>query len=182
MLKAQAASESLIILGFITVMLVPLIFYFFIFSSENLFSISEYQTLNLINQICDNAAEVWYSGPNTSKRAILYFPTGLKALYVGSGGSPSIKLFIDPSDKESRKIVAELEFYGLKKTFVDYCPCPISNNLLSSSLEPSSSINYKNSPNEIYLPSGLVSVSFTYTSEKILNSNTQINYILIKRE
>jgi hypothetical protein len=170
--KAQAASESLLILGFITMLLVPTLFYFLLFSGENLAKINEMQAIYLIGQISDTAGEVWYSGVGAKKSIIVFYPQGLKNIYFG-GDSP---LLLDETEK--RRIVILAEIYGKEKTFVGYSPAIIKNYPLGSSILPSgsSSLNYKPDRNNIFLPSGLVILYFEHLYDDSLG-----DYILVKR-
>lgn len=188
-LKAQIASESLIILGFIIIFLIPLLFYFISYSSEKLSSISDYQTIFLINRICDNAAQVWYQGEGAKKSVIVFYPVGLKNIFLGGDlkSSSSLKktLFGDleaiPSQGiNDRTIIIESDLFNRKKTFIDHCPAPIKSTSEFFSLPPESYLNYKPSKNEIYLPSGMVKLNFEYIKKGSTEPHSG-DYILITR-
>ncbi|MFN3909623.1 MAG: hypothetical protein ACK4J0_00100 [Candidatus Anstonellaceae archaeon] len=180
-MKAQVASESLILLGFITFFIIPLLFYFLSFSSEKLSFIGDYQILSLINQICDTAAEVWYQGPGAKKSIIVFYPMGIKNIILGGDTVSQLSLFnTQQNELNKRKIIIESELFNKKKYFVDYCSSPIKNSKRFMSIAPDLSLNFKSS-NDIYLPSGMRRLNFEYISEKINGEVHNGDYVLITR-
>jgi len=169
--KAQAALESLIIIGFIVLLSIPIIFYFFLYSGEKLAQVADFQIESILGQIVDSATEVWYQGEGSSKIITLYIPPGITNIYFGGDNQ------INPT----KEVIIYYESYGQQKQFIKYSPAFIKNYPLTKSLPPEASVNYKppNSDGK-YLPSGLIILKLSYQrSNQFLFPDDY--YILIER-
>jgi uncharacterized protein (UPF0333 family) len=160
--KAQAALESLIIIGFIVLLSIPIIFYFFLYSGEKLAQVADFQIESILGQIVDSATEVWYQGEGSSKIITLYIPPGITNIYFGGDSQiilPNQVITYNPT----KEVIIYYESYGQQKQFIKYSPAFIKNYPLDRTPPPKASVNYRppNSDSK-YLPSGLIILKLSY--------------------
>ncbi len=78
MFRAQAAVESLLLMGVVVAFVLPLVFLFFSTSAERVSALEQAQARALGQALSDRAGEVWYMGNGSRSMMLVNFPNGLR--------------------------------------------------------------------------------------------------------
>jgi len=82
--KAQASMEYLVIVGFITVMVIPMILIFYSYADRTEDQIISNQVQKIALKISDSAEAMYYLGEPSRTRVRSYFPKSINNISIGN--------------------------------------------------------------------------------------------------
>ena len=91
-LRAQAAVETLMMMGLVITFMLPLILLFSSSTGQRSEALNSVQATALAQSLADTAGEVWYGGNGTQKLMLVSFPTDLKNISLGGDFLPDSSL------------------------------------------------------------------------------------------
>ncbi|MEK6984686.1 MAG: hypothetical protein AABX33_08995 [Nanoarchaeota archaeon] len=83
-LKSQISVEYMLIMGFVTIMTVPLIIIYFTYSSETNDSITSHQALQIARKIVDSSESVYYLGKPSQTTLKVNFPENIQSINLSN--------------------------------------------------------------------------------------------------
>lgn len=85
LLKSQVSIEYMLIMGFATLMTIPLLLIYYAYSNEASESIAANQALQIARKIVDSSETVYYLGKPSQTTLKLNFPDRIKSTNLSSG-------------------------------------------------------------------------------------------------
>lgn len=89
---AQAAIETLMMVGIVLAFMVPLVFVLYSSSAERTQALNAVQAQALAQVMSDTAGEVWYAGNGTRRMVLVSFPTDMLNISLAGDGVPDSAL------------------------------------------------------------------------------------------
>jgi hypothetical protein len=120
-LRAQAAIETLLMVGVVVAFILPILFLFFTASNERISNLEQMQAKALVQELSDQAGEVWYLGNGSRRMLLVNFPQNLRNLSL-SGDYVNESQLLD----YGREITASLRTNpsGTRDIVIN-CPAPV---------------------------------------------------------
>ncbi len=82
-LRAQAALETLLMVGIVFAFVIPLVLVFFSSTGARTQALNEVQAMALAQVMSDTAGEVWYAGNGTRMMLLVSFPSDMHNISLG---------------------------------------------------------------------------------------------------
>ena len=83
-LKSQISLEYMLIIGFATIMIIPLLVIYYNYSSETSESVTAGQSLQIARKIIDASESVYYLGKPSQTTLKLNFPNNIKLINISN--------------------------------------------------------------------------------------------------
>lgn len=163
--RAQAAIETLMMMGIVLAFIVPLVFVLYSSTGDRTQALNQVQAQALAQAMSDTAGEVWYAGNGTRRMVLVSFPAGLLNISLGGDLVPKSSL---PMRGHEISVVLDNPPAGVDETMI-VCPGPVRSepDFASDGLTPLSPSDKKKamlvqriSGPGSHLRSGLVALIF----------------------
>ena len=90
-MKSQAATEYLLIIGFVTFVLAAIVFLAYFYTGMSTYAIKQNQLEVSINKIISSSESIYYSGKQSQTKVSTYFPPGVRNVTI-SGKSIIVEM------------------------------------------------------------------------------------------
>ena len=165
--RAQAAIETLLMMGVVIAFIMPMLFLFFSASNERISNLEQIQAKALAQEVSDQAGEVWYLGNGSRRMLLVNFPQDLRNLSLSGdhvndsqlldyGREITVSLRVNPIGMRDLLINSPAPVRSRPPPTTGNCPQP-ANRLIP--IEDRKLAVYTNSPIPT-LRSGLVVLIF----------------------